>query len=262
MKTVFSASSALAAANPPPRRRRRVSACPESRASRDRRAVRLFSSQFVRTVLLAALSVLVLGSASGERVKVLWVTDGDTVGISYEGRWQLVRLLRINTPERGQPGYAGAAEYLRNLVAGKTVALDFEKPGEPERDIYGRLLAYLHLRDDNVNVEIVRAGWSPFWTKYGAGKYADDFREAETEAATALRGLWAIAAMGVDAEEEESSGRLGAPDVKGWCASKNSKVYHPCSCPSVETIEPQNLVWFETEEEAKATGRRHCRCTR
>lgn len=218
--------------------------------------------QLVGIALFVLLGFSALRAVSGERVKVLWVTDGDTVGISYHGRWELVRLLRINTPEKGQPGYAAAREFLRNLVAGKAVTLDLETPGEPERDRYGRLLGYLHLRGDNVNVEIVRAGWSSFWTKYGDGKYAEDFREAEKEATAALRGLWAVAGFGVDAEEEQSSGRLGAPGVKGWCASKNSRVYHPCSCPSVETIAPHNLVWFETEADARASGRRHCRCKR
>jgi micrococcal nuclease len=188
--------------------------------------------QLFRNGLLVALALLVLGAASGERVRVLWVVDGDTVGISYRGQWEKVRLLRVNTPERGQPGYAASAEFLRNLVAGKTVTLDFEERGDPERDTYGRLLAYLHLRGDNVNVEIVRAGWSPFWTKYGAGKYADEFREAETEALNAFRGLWAIAPKGTTADSIKH----------GWCASRNSKVYHPCSCPSVKRIKAKNLI--------------------
>jgi micrococcal nuclease len=215
----------------------------------------------LRVALLMGLAWLVIGAARGEDVRVIWVVDGDTVGISYKGQWELVRLLRIDTPERGMLGYAGAAEYLRNLVAGQTVTLEFEEQGTPERDRYGRLLAYLRLRGENVNVEVVRAGWSAFWTAYGAGRYAEEFRQAEAEASAAVRGLWALNEMGLGATEERRSGRLGAPDRKGWCASKNSKVYHPCSCPSVETIDPENLIWFETEEEAKASGRRHCRCS-
>jgi len=59
-----------------------------------------------------------------------------------------------------------------------------------ERDIYGRILGYVWVDGTNINVEIVRAGWSPFWTKYGAGKYADEFRAAEAEAREQGRGLW------------------------------------------------------------------------
>ena len=36
----------------------------------------------------------------------------------------------------------------------------------------------------------VRLGWSRFWIKYGEGKYADEFRDAEKEAREAKRGLW------------------------------------------------------------------------
>jgi micrococcal nuclease len=214
--------------------------------------MRQLSKRLLGIGFFILLGFSTLRAVTGERVKVIWVVDGDTVGISYQGRWELVRLLRINTPEKGQPGYAGASEFLRGLVAGKTVTLDFETPGEPERDTYGRLLAYLHLRGDNVNVEIVRAGWSDFWTKYGAGKYAEHFHEAEIEAANALRGLWAIAPKGTPVESVE----------RGWCASRNSRVYHPCSCPSVKTIDPHNLIWFEKEADARASGRRHCRCKR
>jgi hypothetical protein len=41
------------------------------------------------------------------------------------------------------------------------------------------VLAYLFVEGTNVNVEMVRQGWSPFWTKYGRGRYAADFEAAE-----------------------------------------------------------------------------------
>ena len=43
----------------------------------------------------------------------------------------------------------------------------------------------------HVNVERVRLGLTPFWTKYGRGRYAEDFESAEAEARAAGRGLWA-----------------------------------------------------------------------
>ncbi len=42
--------------------------------------------------------------------------------------------------------------------------------------------ALLCLLDNrNLNVEQVRAGHSHFWTKYGRGRYAKDFIDAEKE---------------------------------------------------------------------------------
>ena len=121
---------------------------------------------------------------------VVRVVDGDTIRVRYEGRDEPVRLLCINTPERGKPGFEEATEAMRGLVEGRAVVLEFERPGEPERDRYGRLLAYVFLDGLNVNAEMVRLGLTPFWTKYGEGRLAAEFREAEIEAKAEKRGLW------------------------------------------------------------------------
>ena len=108
----------------------------------------------------------------------------------YDGREEKVRLLWIDTPERGEPGYRESTEELRDLVGGKVVEIHFEEPGVLARDRFGRMLAYLVVDDMNVNMEMVRRGWSEFVTQYGEGPLASSFAEAETEARTSLQGLW------------------------------------------------------------------------
>jgi len=49
----------------------------------------------------------------------------------------------------------------------------------PTRDRYGRLLAYVLSDDLNTSVEMVRLGYSLFYTEYGEGRYAEAFRVAE-----------------------------------------------------------------------------------
>ena len=120
--------------------------------------------------------------AEGEPARVLYVVDGDTVNVLWRGNNVRVRLLSINTPERDRPGYAEATDALRRLVAGRDVRLEFERPGRPERGKYGRLLAYVFVEGMNVNAEMVRLGHSRFWTKFGPGRYAADFRQAERKA--------------------------------------------------------------------------------
>lgn len=107
------------------------------------------------------------------------VVDGDTVVVMMRGFEAHIRLLRINTPERGQPGFGEAKSALQALLDKASLALEFEQPEKPERDRYGRFLAYLWAGDALANVELVRQGHSQFWTKYGAGKYAERFKEAE-----------------------------------------------------------------------------------
>lgn len=130
------------------------------------------------------------GSMKGDPWRVTWVVDGDTIRATRRGRNETVRLLRIDTPERGQRGHREATRALIGLVKGQDVTLVLERPGLPERDVHGRLLAYVFLDEANVNVEMVRLGWSRFWTAFGAGRLAEAFEKAEAEARQAKRGLW------------------------------------------------------------------------
>jgi len=139
------------------------------------------------------------GDASREAVRselvgpcrVVQVVDGDTLDVSCRSFSDQVRLLRIDAPEAGRPGHADARAALLGLVDGRDVDLLFEERGVRQRGNYGRLLAYVYVGETNVNVEMVRQGWSTFWTDYGEGRFAAPFRAAEKEAKAARRGLWA-----------------------------------------------------------------------
>ena len=52
-----------------------------------------------------------------------FVVDGDTFDISSGNR---IRLADVDTPERGEYGYAEATRYLENWIYGKTVYLDVD----------------------------------------------------------------------------------------------------------------------------------------
>lgn len=119
------------------------------------------------------------------------VVDGDTLDVDC-GRWNdQVRMLQIDTPEQGQPGYREATRALAALVEGRDLYLVFEEPGKRARGNYGRLLAYVYTADHNVNLEMIRQGWSPFWTEFGEGRFAEAFSKAEQEAKKRKAGLWA-----------------------------------------------------------------------
>lgn len=124
----------------------------------------------------------------GEGYPVTRIVDGDTLHLDRNGEDVTVRLLRVNTRERGEWGYKQGQSELKRLVEGKRVRL--ESDDEP-KDRYGRELAYLFVGKTNINLEIVRSGWSPFFVRYGKGQYAAQFAKAEAEARKAKRGLWA-----------------------------------------------------------------------
>lgn len=98
---------------------------------------------------------------------IVRVIDGDTVEIEGGER---VRLLGIDTPERGQEGFTEASDFLRDLIEGKRVRLERD-PDHDDRDFFGRLLRHVYLPDDrNVQVLIIEAGHSKYVTRWGRSK--------------------------------------------------------------------------------------------
>jgi endonuclease YncB( thermonuclease family) len=76
----------------------------------------------------------------------------------------------------------------------RTVRLERDHAKEI-RDRYDRYLAYVFVQRGgkwvNYNVEAVRAGMSPYFTKYSySRRFHDDFVAAEKEARAARRGIW------------------------------------------------------------------------
>src|SRR3989338_11663804 len=84
----------------------------------------------------------------GTNGRVVRVIDGDTVMVRIADREVTVRLIGVDAPETGGKGEEGkwgreAMEFLRGLLDGGIVALDFD---EERQDVYGRILAALSLR--------------------------------------------------------------------------------------------------------------------
>ncbi|MBS3084457.1 thermonuclease family protein [Candidatus Pacearchaeota archaeon] len=99
------------------------------------------------------------------------VIDGDTLVINRTS----VRLLGINSPEKGEAGYASAMNFLKDGVLEKEVKLVF---GREKYDLYKRKLAYVFIGGKNINLESVKNGYSNFYFPSGRDGYYVDFYDA------------------------------------------------------------------------------------
>jgi len=135
------------------------------------------------------------------------VIDGDTIQLSNNEK---VRYIGIDTPEirkRKGPGWVyepmpyglEAKDFNKRLVEGKRVRLEFDVQ---KRDKYNRLLAYVYVDGKMVNLEMVREGYAMIYTYPPNVKYADMFLEAQREARTKKKGLWAELDKGVISSSE------------------------------------------------------------
>ncbi|MDZ4226836.1 MAG: thermonuclease family protein, partial [Candidatus Pacearchaeota archaeon] len=108
-----------------------------------------------------------------EEVFVNRIIDGDT--IEAENRNESIRLLGINTPERGDFLYGEARDFLEGEILGKNVTLEFTKD---RYDKYDRTLAYVFLNGKNINLELVENGFANYYFYEGKDKYSDDLTDA------------------------------------------------------------------------------------
>jgi micrococcal nuclease len=127
------------------------------------------------------------------KARVTWITDGDTISVKIGSRSEKVRLLGVDTPETNdvreeykQAAY-DARDWLIAKLKKKTVVLEADAEAD-DRDKHGRLLRYVLLDGENVNLTLVREGMAWATTRF---KYTrkNEFKKAQGEAAAARRGV-------------------------------------------------------------------------
>ena len=153
--------------------------------------------RFPKIVHLLTLFFVVIPSiALAGQYKVVRVVDGDTIVIKYGGKYEKVRLLYVKTPDSVHPDKKQnipmgkvASRYTQKKLTGKYVKLEFEI--KRLRGNHGRLLAYVFVDEQNLNLDLARQGLSPYYTKYGKSeKYNAEFRAAEKQARKEELNIW------------------------------------------------------------------------
>lgn len=150
--------------------------------------------------------------------EVVRVSDGDTIRVNLGGTEESIRLIGVDTPEKFastkltrdaeesplsvdeiQELGEEASAFAETLLAGREV---YVQTGVEERDRYGRLLAYIYIREPGgawefggesftqVNLELARAGWADPLTIPPNVDFAEEYVAAAREARDAGRGMW------------------------------------------------------------------------
>ncbi len=232
--------------------------------------------RFLKITFLLIPFLLILPALSlAGQYRVIRIVDGDTIVANYKGKYENVRLLCVNTPESVHPDKKQnipmgkvASDYTKKRLKGKYVDLEFEGP---IRGRYGRLLSYIIVDGLNFNLELVRQGLSPYYTKYGLSqKYDEEFREAERYARTQELNIWGDPGLTkkhlrLKSKWGQYRSKVSSPpttvQTKEWkyVASKESKVFHRSDCKWAKKISSRNFIGFRSREEAIKSGRRPCK---
>ncbi len=171
---------------------------------------------YVKLLLLVFFTLISCGKSQPAKTPentipctVVRVMDGDTFHCRLSsGENVRVRLIGVDTPEssdnpkaRRDAGRSGqsleeiikmgraSAEFTKRLLPrGETVYLEFDAQ---KTDRYGRLLAYVWLRDGRMlNELLLREGYAMVYTIPPNVKYQKRFLQAQREAREKRRGLW------------------------------------------------------------------------
>ncbi len=126
----------------------------------------------------------------GERAKVTWIYDGDTVEVEMGDREYRLRYIGVDTPEIDQPYYEEASKANFNMVKNKDVILVRDVS---DTDQYDRLLRYVYLMDGTmVNAELLRDGYGRTINIPPDTAHEAYFAQLQAEAKREERGLWAL----------------------------------------------------------------------
>lgn len=175
-----------------------------------------------------------------DRFVVARVIDGDTFELAGGDR---VRLLGIDTPEKGEPYFDRATGFVDSLVLGRPVRIEY---GERRRDNYGRLLGYVYVDSVFINKAILDNGLGYLYLFKDNEISRPEVKEllaAQRAALGRRQGIWSIA---------------HTPESR-YIQVDGSFRFHRPGCRSVRDIKIGHYREFLNREEALAEGLSPCR---
>lgn len=212
-----------------------------------------------------------------DEAKVIRVVDGDTIHVLFNGQKYKIRMIGVDTPETVHPNkpveFYGkeASNFTKKSLSNKTVYLQKDVS---ETDRYGRLLRYVWLSrpssnepDENeivdkmYNAILVKQGYAQAYTYQPDSKYSHIFTRLQHNARENNLGLWSSGNVELKQDEQSTSNVSGKSEytadttengkIKG---NIKSKKYHIPGSRSYNKISEENVIYFNTEQEAIDAG--------
>ncbi|QQG41063.1 MAG: thermonuclease family protein [Candidatus Levyibacteriota bacterium] len=144
-----------------------------------------------------ATNSAVLGAKNYQEAEVIRVVDGDTIHIQLDNKEEIVRFIGVDAPEVVDPRKKAqcfgkeASNFTKNMLNGKKIILE-EDASQGNRDKYNRLLRYVFLEDGtNFNKLLIQEGYAHEYTYRLPYRYQVEFKEAQKQAESHKKGLWA-----------------------------------------------------------------------
>ena len=183
------------------------------------------SRLIVATVAATLIAVAVANaSTTGNftyRGTVTHVVDGDTLDVRIGSKTERVRVIGIDTPERGGCYASAASAAAKRLADGQRVVLKGD-PTQDTRDRYGRLLAYVGLpHGKDLGYRLLAGGYAKVYVYRREFRRVAAYRAAEVNGRRLSESLWRCGATAVPTPLK------GSPTPRSNCDSSYPDVCIP-----------------------------------
>lgn len=209
--------------------------------------------------VICSLSLAATALADAAPVKVVGVTDGDTITVVMDGKQTKVRLYGIDAPEKVQPFGQVSTDSLKQLTTGKAITVQAY-----DRDKYGRTVGMVFADGVSVNEAQIKAGNAWVYEQYCTEAFCPKWQGLEQEARAAGNGLWKDpspiapwewrqggAVKKADPQQEQ-------PDmIDGVIGNTKTRKFHSSDCRHADC--KNCTARFSTREKAIAAGYVPCK---
>jgi len=145
-------------------------------------------NRFIKLPWVVALLPLLAHAGETIHGRVIHIADGDTITVLVDNTPYKIRLAGIDAPEKAQAFGTVSKNHLRDLIADRTVDVEYNK-----KDRYGRLVGKVLLDGRDIDLEQIRAGLAWHYKKYMKEQSTGDritYADAEDHAREQHLGLW------------------------------------------------------------------------
>lgn len=209
----------------------------------------------VSSTTLAAATTATKPPKGSTRVRIVKVTDGDTIRVRINGRSTPVRLIGLNAPEINPRQCYGtqATTRMKTLTRGGTVYLKSDRT-QGNKDKYGRLLRHVYTtRGTSIAQNMISGGYAREYTYKRAYAGRTAHLRAQSQAKSAKRGLWRSCVAAPKPKPKTTS----SCKIKGNISSSRERIYHVPG-GRYYTVTKIDLSkgerWFCTETQARNAG--------
>ena len=182
--------------------------------------------------------------------KCTYVTDGDTIEVDGLGK---IRLVGVNTPERGVEGYICSKRFVQKLCLDKEVSLDIDDDKNTDR--YGRYLAVVIVDGKNLNEMLLRENLAEIMYMPPSEFYPYDWA-SDSDGYSKYISSHKSSNSGSDSSSSFTSSSTGSGS---YIASANSHKFHYPTCRWGKKISEKNKVTFNSRSDAISQGYEPCK---